>query len=193
MTRSPLLKNVPESFESARLIIRTPRPNDGPELNSAVIETFESLKLWMPWADHLPTLEESETIARQAWLRYLGREDFMFLLFLKENSTKDASNTLVGASGLHVRDWSVPKFEIGYWCRQSFVGQGYISEAVAAITDFGFNTMEAERIEIRCDERNIRSRKVAERADYHLEGRLVNDTLNPQGYLRNTLVFAKTT
>jgi RimJ/RimL family protein N-acetyltransferase len=192
MATPPILKNVPESFESARLIIRIPRPNDGPELNAAVIETFESLKLWMPWADHLPTQEESETLARQAWLRYLGREDFMLLLFLKESQAKDAPNILVGASGLHVSDWSVPKFEIGYWCRQRFEGQGYISEAVAAITQFGFTTMQAERIEIRCDERNIRSRRVAERAGYNLEGRLVNDILNTQGYLRNTLIFAKT-
>ena len=52
--------------------------------------------------------------------------------------------------------------------------------------------MAARRIQIRCDERNIRSRKVAERVGYTLEGRLVNDALDTSGKLRNTLIFSKT-
>ncbi|MGI9049716.1 MAG: GNAT family N-acetyltransferase, partial [Rubrobacteraceae bacterium] len=77
-----------------------------------------------------------------------------------------------------------PKFEIGYWRRSRFAGQGYITEAVRGIAAFAFDT------EIRCDLRNHRSVKVAERASFTLEGELRNDTLAPDGTPRNTLVFS---
>lgn len=101
-----------------------------------------------------------------------------------------ATGAFVGSSGLHPRDWAVPSFEIGYWCRKQFQGQGYITEAVQGITRFGFETVGARRIMIRCDSHNIRSRRVAERAGYEMEGELRNDALGTDGELRNTLVFA---
>ena len=97
----------------------------------------------------------------------------------------------VGGSGLHRMDWSVPCFEIGYWVRVSLEGQGYISEAVNGITQFAFNQLSAERLEIRCDARNTRSASVAQRAGYTLEGTLRHDSRDPQGNLRNTMIFSK--
>ncbi|MBV9469276.1 MAG: GNAT family N-acetyltransferase, partial [Abitibacteriaceae bacterium] len=113
------------------------------------------------------------------------RSDLSLHIFLK------GTDIFVGGSGLHPRDWAVPSFEIGYWCRKKFQGQGYITEAVHGITRFGFETMGAQRIMIRCDSRNTRSRSVAERAGYQLEGELRHDSLTPEGEVRNTLVFSK--
>jgi RimJ/RimL family protein N-acetyltransferase len=121
---------------------------------------------------------------RQAHAKWICREDFPLFLFLK------GTGTLVGASGLHPRNWDVPRFEIGYWCRKRFEGQGYISEAVRAITTLGFETFGARRIEIRCDSRNIRSRRVAERAGYRLEGELRNADLGQDGSPRNELLLS---
>ena len=67
-------------------------------------------------------------------------------------------------------EWSIPKFEIGYWLRTTLIGKGYMTEAVVALTKMAKETLKANRIEIRCDERNVRSRRVAERAGYRLEG-----------------------
>jgi len=84
----------------------------------------------------------------------------------------------------------VPKFEIGYWCRTRFAGQGYITEAVRGISDFAFDVLDANRLEIRCDSLNHRSVKVAKRAGFHLEGELRNAEVGPDGSLRNILVFS---
>jgi ribosomal-protein-serine acetyltransferase len=97
----------------------------------------------------------------------------------------------VGGSGLHRMDWSVPRFEIGYWVRASLEGQGYISEAVHGITRFAFEVLGAERLEIRCDARNERSAAVARRAGYTLEGTLRRDSRDTSGGLRNSLIFSK--
>ena len=180
-----LLLDFPESFESDRLTIRAPRAADGTEMNAAVQETFDDLKPWMPWARQVPTLEESETYVRRAQCEFLAREDLTMLLFLK------GTNTLVGGSGLHRIDWNIPKFEIGYWCRKRFQGQGYISESTEAIARFAFETLGAKRVEIRCDPKNVRSRRVPDRLGFKLEGTLRNNTLSTSGELRDTLVFAK--
>lgn len=108
----------------------------------------------------------------------------MLLLLLK------GTGTLVGSSGLHRIDWEVPKFEIGYWCRTSFTGQGYATEAVRGISAFALETLGARRVEIRCDSRNLPSARVAERAGFRLEGELRNNELDTGGTLRNTLVYA---
>ena len=61
---NPILVDFPESFESERLIIRAPQPGDGAEMNAAIRETFDDLKIWMPWAQEIPTIEESEANVR---------------------------------------------------------------------------------------------------------------------------------
>ena len=137
----------------------------------------------MPWATKLQEVHETEENVRRGAVRWILREDLWMLLFRKSDGL------YVGGSGLHRIDWSVPAFEIGYWVRKSLEGQGYISEAVAGITDFGFEVIGGERIEIRCDTRNQRSANVAQRAGYSLEATLRHDGWANDGTLRDTHVF----
>lgn len=181
----PLLLNFPESFESERLLIRAPLWGDGKAVNEAVAESFEQLRQWMPWAQHIPTLEESELHIRQSRISFLGRKDLGLLLIHKE------TGQLAGMSGLHRINWDSRSFEIGYWVRASFAGQGYITEAVHAITDFAVREFQANRVEIRCDSRNERSAEVARRAGFVLEGILRKDSCAVDGSPRDTMVFSK--
>ena len=181
----PILRDFPESFETERLLIRSPLPGDGPEMHAAVNESFDDLTPWMPWPKEHRSVEDSEAIVRRARARFLERTDLMLSLFLKD------TGTLVGSSGLHRIDWDVPKFEIGYWCRTRFTGRGYVTEAVRGISGFAFDGLGARRLEIRCDSRNLPSARVAERAGFRLEGELRNnEVVDPGGDARNTLVYA---
>ncbi len=182
--RPPILRDFPEVFETGRLLIRTPMPGDGPELQAAVRESMDELLPWMPWPKEHGTVEDSEASARLARVRFLERTELRMHFYLK------GSETLVGSSGLHRIDWEVPKFEIGYWCRTRFSGRGYTTEAVRGIAAFAFETLGAKRVEIRCDPLNRPSARVAERAGFHLEGELRNDALGTDKTLRNTLVFS---
>lgn len=176
---------VPEQFESERLVIRAPRPGDGAELNAAIRDSFDQLRPWMPWANQIPEIAETEANVCTAYDRYRAKTDLRLNLFLK------GTGTLVGCSGLHHIDWSVPSFDIGYWVRSSYAGQGYITEAVNAITDFAFQQLGARRVSICLDPRNIRSRMVAERAGFDFEGTLRNNSRDTNGQLRDTLVYSK--
>ncbi len=181
-----ILREIPDSFDSARLTLRSPRPGDGAEVNAAVRDSIAELRPWMQWAQQMSSIEDNEIYAREAHIRFLKREDLPLLLFLK------GTNTLVGSSGLHRINWAVPKMEIGYWVRTPYAGQGYITEAVAAITEWSFITLNANRVEIRCDARNARSAAVARRSGFRLEGTLrCEDRCPMTNELRDTLIFAR--
>lgn len=181
----PILIDFPYGFETERLTIRGPLPGDGRGVREAVLESQEALKPWMPWAMEVLSEENYEIRVREGQLKFLAREDLWMMLLLK------GTNTYIGGSGLHRIDWRVPKFEIGYWVRSNYAGQGYITEAVNGITDFAFNTLGARRVEIRCDVKNTRSSAVARRAGYTLEGTFHHDARDHFEQLRDTYIFAR--
>ena len=76
--------------------------------------------------------------------------------------------------------------------RTRLQGQGYITEAVRAQTRFALDVLGARRIEIRMDARNVRSKAVAERAGYTLEGRLRHAARAVDGTLADLLIYART-
>ena len=182
---NPVLVEFPSSLKSERLVIRSPKLCDDEELHLAISETFDDLNLWMPWAKELPDARKIKKFVKDKRSAFLERKDLVFLLFLK------GCKTLVGSSGLHPKDWKVPKFEIGYWCRKQFQNQGYITESTIAITEFGFNQLNARRIEICCDSRNVRSQRIPRKLGFCLEAKLKNDIRSNSGELRDRLVFAK--
>ncbi|NJN54706.1 MAG: GNAT family N-acetyltransferase [Anaerolineae bacterium] len=183
----PILREFPYSFETERLTIRGPLAGDGTRVRTAVLESQNELKEWLPWAVAIPTEEEYEARVRQGQLRFLAREDLWMMLLLKE------SETIIGGSGLHRIDWSVPRFEIGYWVRTAYGEQGYISEAVAGITEFAFRQLAANRVEIRCDALNERSAAIPRRLGYTHEATLRNESRHHlSNALRDTMIFAKT-
>lgn len=182
----PILQDFPHSFDSERLTIRCPLPGDGAELLAAIVESQAELAPWLPWAVGEQKLEQVEENVRRGHARFLTREDLWLMLFLR------GTNTVVGGSGLHRIDWAVPKFEIGYWVRTRFARQGYIKEAVTAVSQFAFETLGAKRVEIRCDANNVRSAAIPPKVGFVHEATLRQDGRHHvSGDLRDTMIFAK--
>mgnify|MGYP001627315437 CR=1 FL=1 len=171
-----------EEILTARLRLTRLSLHDAAAMFRAIEKNRTHLGAWLPWVDK--TRKEADSrfnieLQHEAW--ELGSVyDFAFY-------TQDGS--FLGRGGLHTIDWSVPCGEFGYWLTEKAQGQGYLSEAIAALETEFFN-LGFERLEIRCDPRNTRSAKVAERLGYTLEGVLRRET-RFQGTLRDTMVWAK--
>lgn len=184
----PILLDLPTVIETERLRMRPPQPGDGPQLLSALTESLPSLRRFLsalPWVAAEPSAESTELYCRNAQINFLSRKDLPFFLFDK------ASGQLVGSSGLHRTVWQTPKTEVGYWCRTSRTGQGLVTEAVAALTDYAFRHLRAVRVELVTDEENAESRRVADRCGFALEAVLRNETRAPDGTLRNLCLYAR--
>jgi RimJ/RimL family protein N-acetyltransferase len=185
----PLLIDVPERIDTERFVLRCPQPGDGAAINAAVCATLDELRPWMPWAQAAPLLDESEAYCRRNQARFRLREDLPY--FMLEREPDGSDGVLVGACGLHRIDWTVRRFEIGYWRRVGLGGHGIATEAARALNRMAFDRLDARRVEIRMDDANAPSRKVAERAGFTFEGLLRRDTLNVAGESRDTRVYAR--
>ncbi|WP_054705163.1 GNAT family N-acetyltransferase [Bacillus sp. JCM 19041] len=184
---NPILLDFPNEFYTERLHIRMPMHGDGQAMYESIEASKKEISPWLPFARQEQTVEEVEINIREAHIKFLKREDLRLLVFEKE------TGELVASSGLHQIDWTVPKFEIGYWIDTRHGGKGYITEAVKGIADFAFTQLKARRVQIRCDPKNKRSSAVAERAGFTLEGILKNDERSLDGdSLTDTCVYAMT-
>ncbi|MGV3465130.1 MAG: GNAT family N-acetyltransferase [Heyndrickxia sp.] len=181
---NPILLDIPEQFETERLLLRVPQVGDGAMVNEAIRDSFEFLNKWI-WSDHIPDAEETEANTRKHRANFFLREAFPFYILDK------VSGVFIGSCSLVRGDWQVRRFEVSYWIRQSASRQGYMSEAVDGVTQFAFKYLQANRIEIRCDTRNSASRRVAERCGYHLEAILINNFVDPAGDLGDDCIYTK--
>lgn len=175
-----------DELRGERVLIRPYRESDAAAMLEAHAESRDLLRPWMPFADLHHTVEEKRDSCIRWMAQWLLREQLVVGFWDKE------TQRYLGSSGLHPRDWTIGYFAIGYWVRASEAGKGYVTETVKLLTDYAFTHLQAQRIEIRCDERNQRSAAVARRLGFVQEGCLRNDSLDTSGQLRNTLIFALT-
>ncbi len=79
---------------------------------------------------------------------------------------------------------------IGYWIDQAYSNRGLTTQAVDLLTEYGFSSLLLHRIEINLRPENAASRKVAEKAGYHLEGERPR-YLHIDGQWRDHLCFVR--
>ena len=187
----PLLIDIPERLEAGRTVLQVPRAGMGAEMAVVIAQSLAHLRPWMPWAQDAPSAESSELVVRRMQADFIARSDLCFHMFSRR--ADGSPGRLLGGTGLHRIDWAVRKFEIGYWIRPDAAGRGHVSETVALLTALAFDRLAARRVEIRCDARNLKSRAVAERSGFELEGVLRQDALGVDGTPRDTCVYSRIT
>jgi RimJ/RimL family protein N-acetyltransferase len=185
---------IPDVFVGRRVLVRLYELTDAAALQEAVAETREELRPWMPWADAHQSLEEAIDWCARSKADWIARRNMNMGIW--QHRADDSSEPMsmahryLGGTGFHRINWQARTFEIGYWMRTSAVGYGFVTEATRVLTRAAFEELEANRVEIRCDSRNGRSRAVAERCGFVLEGTLRRTDLAEDGSLRDTLVFS---
>jgi len=183
MMTSPLLVDIPEVLEGSRVRLRPYRPEDAPALWVAIQESREHLAPWLPWVPDYHSPDDARAYIARARDRWLLREDLAVGIFRHDGS-------FLGGSGLHRMNWTRRTFEIGYWIRKTAEGRGYVTETVQVLTRMAFDHLQANRAEIRMDPENVRSRRVAERLGFVLEGTLRRVGPERDGRLTDRHVFA---
>ena len=180
-------RRFPEPLRTPRLIIRRYTRADAPALFGAVNRSRTSLLEFMPWArtSHLVIEDTEEWIGRERARWLVQDTELGFGIFRPDG-------VFVGGIGAHAIDWSVPRFELGYWLDDLSVRRGYMQEAVRAMTRACFDRCHASRVEIRCDARNVRSARVAEGCGFYLDGTLRGHARGTDGSIRDTMVWGMT-
>ena len=190
--RPPPCIPVPERIEGERIVLRPYVAADVPALFRLINASRAHLFPWLPWADSAHrTLDDTIAFVARASAWWTLRTSLIVGIFDRK------SGRLLGGSGLHACkgadiDWDIPAMMIGYWLGRQHEGKGYVAEAVGLLTRVAFEEFRVKRLEIRCDEHNVRSARVMERAGFVREGLLRNDSRTPRGEVRSTLVYSLT-
>ncbi len=178
-------REIPTSFETEHLLIRAGTFADLDSTYLAAQESAAALREWMPWAHPSPLRDSMEKYFSSCEEKWRTREmmDFQWI--------EKSSGELIGKGGFHHIDWMIPKFEIGYWLRTSYASKGFCTEAVNGLVQFAKTELHAKRLEIRNQPANARSRAVAERCGFALEGMLRSSLLGADGALCDSCMYAK--
>ena len=175
---------LPQALRSDRITLRPYTLADAAALYDAMHETRDNARPWLGSWDQYRAVDDVRDLIVRAQARWLLREELTLGIFLADGGR------FVGNVVMCRIDWELGRLEIGYWVRATEEGRGYVGEAVRLVIRCAFESLGAQRVEIRCDEHNARSRLVAKRQGFVREALLRNDRLNQTGEMRNTLVFA---
>lgn len=143
------------------LAVRPVRATDAEELYAVALANREHLRPWMPWAIDLRPAT-SEAFVRSALAQEARDDGFQGVV--------ERRGTIVGVAGFHRVDQGNRATSVGYWIAARHQGRGVATRAVGALVGHAFDELGLHRVELAARHDNHRSRAVAERLGFRLEG-----------------------
>lgn len=144
------------------LALRLLHTTDADELYALVDENREHLRPWLP--DVAATTRDATGAYLRAAMGKWSQDEGMFTGICVEGQ-------LVGTLSAAL-DKGNRCASIGYWVARGAEGRGIVTRGVQAVTDHFIRQREMQRVELRTQPNNNRSRAVAERCGFRLEGTL---------------------
>ena len=141
--------------------LRLPEEADAPEMAALVDANRDRLARWMPWAAANTEADTREFIKLAR--RQLADNDGLQTVIV-------VAGRIVGIAGVHGINRMRRTTSLGYWLDAAFEGRGLVTAAVRAYTREAFDAWGCHRIVLEAAVENARSRAVAERCGYTLEG-----------------------
>ena len=141
--------------------LRPVEARDAPELHALIEANRAHLARWLAWAEPQTPSQTEQYVAR-AHSQRAANDGFQAAIIER--------GRIIGMVGFHGIDWPNRATSLGYWLDQDAQGRGAMTEAVAAMVDHAFAEWGLNRVEIRLDVENARSRALAERLGFTREG-----------------------
>ena len=154
-----------DPIDTERLVLRPPAPDDAPRLHR-LIGDWDVARMTAnvphPYEDGMA----------EAWIAKSARQieaDEACHVAVALRGSPD----LIGAVGLTLgaRDAPVP----GYWIGRPYWGHGYATEAAGALVAFGFDALDAKRIDATVRPGNAASAGVLAKLGFTRTGRIMQD------------------
>jgi ribosomal-protein-serine acetyltransferase len=151
---------APSELVVAPTILRRWRAADAPALVRALGESRNHLRPWMPWVLDDP----ADLEWRRGWLSCVEQtfddgEAYDYAI--------SSGDVLLGGCSLHALHQGPL---VGYWLHPDHTGQGHATRATAGLIGLA-RQLGFSRVQLRCDEANRASARVARRLGFELSSR----------------------
>ena len=123
-----------KEIRTERLLIKTPEIDDKFELTQLIND-----KHVIKWLSEIPfpyTLSHAEEFIERSRERVLKQESYNFMIFQDKK--------MIGGIGLS--EFNNKSCQVGYWLGKKYWGNGFATEALKSISDFGFGELNLEKI-----------------------------------------------
>jgi len=123
-----------KEIKTERLKLKSPQMDDGVGLTELIND-----KSVVKWLSDIPfpyTVRHAEEFIERSQEKALKNESYNFMIF--------KNNKMIGGIGL--TEFRKRSCELGYWLGKKYWGNGFATEAVNGILDFGFNNLERKEI-----------------------------------------------
>lgn len=163
-----------QRIETDRLILRRYVIEDADAMYKNWASDSEVTK-FLTWQPH-SSVEVSRGIIEN-WLKeYSDEKYYQWAIVLKANG-----NEPIGDISVVQMNEDISMVHIGYCLGRAWWRRGIMSEALKAVMDFMFDTVEVNRVESRHDPMNPNSGKVMQKCGMKYEGTLRSADRNNQG------------
>lgn len=171
-------------IQTQRLVMRCWNPTDAPLLATAIVESLDHLRPWVPWAHDEPQdLQQKVNLLRRFRAEFDRDENFVYGIFSQDESL------VIGGTGLHPRVGN-DAIEIGYWIHANHINQGYATEVAAALTKIAFEVNGVKRVEIHCDPRNTNSMAIPRKLGFVHDGTLRKRVDDHEGQKQDQMIWS---
>ncbi|WP_226528798.1 GNAT family N-acetyltransferase [Metabacillus niabensis] len=120
------------------------------------------LREWLPWLDTTTKLEDTISFIKDSLTGFAENRCLNTAILFK--------GKMVGVAGYNQINWSNKTAYIGYWLGEEFQGKGIMTKVAKALTDYAFNELNLNKVEIRAAAENKKSRSIPERLNFVNEG-----------------------
>lgn len=165
-----------------KLSFKLPTIADATDLLALIDADRGPLGKWLPWAkDSFSINDEIDFI--QNGRQEMAADSFWFAIIQVDGQA-------AGMVDLHNISQEHHRCEIGYWLANQFQGQGIMTAAIRELEAIAFNELHMNRLEIFADAENEKSRAIATRRGFKLEG-ILNQYVNYSDQFRDMALYAK--
>ena len=173
-------------IESERLYLRLPLRKDFENWVLLRKKNEKFLNIWEPKkTDYFYSLRNFKSRVNWCKRNFKNKKSVSLLIFLKKD------DTLIGGITIdNIRQGSSQSASLGYWLAEEFVRNGYMTESMNKIIDYGFKDLNLSRFEAATLPENEPSRKLLEKLGFKYEG-VAQSYLKIYGKWRNHIIYSK--
>lgn len=175
----------PVRLDAERVYLRPPRARDWKKWAALREKSQDFLTPWEPsWPIDALSRGAFVRRARRQHSEWRRDEGYSFLVFRSDD------HALLGGIGLsNLRRGVAQIASVGYWIGKPYANQGFMTDSVLAIIEFGFFQLGLHRIEAACLPTNVASRRLLEKVGFQPEGH-ARAYLRIDGVWQDHLLFA---
>lgn len=148
-------------YHSETFYIKSLQLTDALHLNKFFVYNTNRFKHYLPKTLAANrTLESTKSYILQKQLATEAKTEFVYVVKTEQN------NNIAGLIILKALDWNKKQGEFAYCIGEEFKGKGWMTKAIKATSDFAFNELKLETLQIITHKNNTASIKVAENSGY---------------------------